>query len=120
METSRAQSTAGEGIGVAGEIANDSPAQPITFRETSVTLTVPPEMTGAFNDTRTWFAYFPTEHDPRPNADEYADLTLQPKNTYQVFWTPNDSRPHQPPKGAASSRELGHNSATSRPSSSPS
>jgi hypothetical protein len=44
IETSRAQLTAGEGIGVAAEITNGSADQPILVKETSVTLTVPPEM----------------------------------------------------------------------------
>jgi hypothetical protein len=89
MEASRAQSTAGEGIGVTSEVVNDS-GKPITIRESSFTLTVPPEMTGAFNDTRTWYAYFPTEHKPDDPRSGYAELTLQPKSSYQVFWTPSD------------------------------
>jgi hypothetical protein len=98
IETSRAQLTAGEGIGVAAEITNGSADQSILVKETSVTLTVPPEMSGA-NDTRTWFAYFPTEHPPQAiktdvKTEEFAELVLQPKNTYQVFWTPIDARPH--------------------------
>jgi len=95
MEASRTQSVAGEGIGVAAEVVNDSPA-PITIRESSVTLTVPPEMTGAFSETRTWYAYFPTEHVPTDQATQYKELTLQPKSSYEVFWTPSEGR-YQPP-----------------------
>jgi hypothetical protein len=49
-------------------------------------------MTGAFNETRTWYAYFPTEHKPEDLGTTYAELTLQPKSSYQVFWTPSDNR----------------------------
>jgi fluoride ion exporter CrcB/FEX len=106
ITTSRAQLTAGEGIGVSAEITNESADQPIVLKETSVTLTVPPEMTGA-NDTRTWPAYFPTEHSPDVNSDAFAQLVLQPKSTYQVFWTPVDARPRQPELNASVWRRAG-------------
>jgi len=100
METSRAQLTAGEGIGVSAEIKNLS-AHAITLREDSVVLTVPPEMTGSFNDTRTWTAWFPTEdHGDEEHPKYPVVLTLQPRNSYEVFWTPTDARPQPPSKKA--------------------
>lgn len=107
MEASRAQATAGEGIGVAATITNESAETPVTIRETGVTLTVPPEMTGAFDPTGTWNAYFPTEHEPNPNQPhQFGTVTLQPKSSYQVFWRPTGSQGREVPANATVFRSI--------------
>ena len=86
IETSRAQLTAGTGLGVVAEIRNRSDAT-IYIQEKSVTMKIPAELEGPFSRGGSWWAFFPTEqHEGKPDVSDNT-IALPSGDAYKVFWT---------------------------------
>jgi len=94
LEPSRPQPAAGTGLGITAELRNTSPDSILYLRESNVTLTLPPELEGPFEQSQGWYALFPTEPHP-PNQDTDAEIALHPGDVYQVIWTRNPSHQSQ-------------------------
>lgn len=94
LEPSRPQPAAGTGLGITAELRNTSPDSILYLRESNVTLTLPPELEGPFEQSQGWYALFPTEAHP-PNQDTDAQIALHPGDVYQVIWTRDPSHQSQ-------------------------
>ena len=86
IQGSQSEPTVGSGLGVAAEISNISDST-VSLDGATITLTLPPELLGPFTVTLAYDAFLPTEWETI-EANQPSSITLQPGDTYKVFWSP--------------------------------
>ena len=85
IETSRSQPTAGDGLGVSGDIKNVSDSV-IHIEGKEIDLVLPPELEGPGKPSLGTWALLPTEFGPA-NDPWKTGIDLSPGDSYKVFWT---------------------------------